>query len=251
MASPGSPLIPAVVALVAGAALLAYGFRELRRKRLLEDTPTSKVRSMAVGLVELHARAFVGGGAPLEAPFSGQPCCWYEYKVEEYRRQGKSSHWVTLLRGSAPSAVWVGDDTGQALVDLAGAEVDVPVTFQSESGLGRSPPPRVQQFLAANHAAWQGFVFNKTMRYTEHAMQPGHDLYVMGTAAPAPAPPAGGPPTARTDVVLRKGREGVLLLSTKSEAQLDRRYGGLAAGCVALGGLLVVGVLAWLLEGVL
>jgi hypothetical protein len=243
-------LLPAM-ALLSGAVLVAWGFAQLKRKRLLEDTPTSKVRSMAVGLVELHARAFVSDGKPVQAPFSGADCCWYRYKVEEYRQQGKNSHWVTLLEQAWPDAVWVGDDTGEVLVRTAQAKMDVPKTFELESGWGKDPPERVQRFLDEHHTAWRGWLMNKKMRYTEHALAPGRDVYVMGTAALAAPPAAGAPASARTDIVLEKGRSGGLIVSTKSEQQLDRNLAAGAAVATGLGALLVLAGLVALVRGML
>jgi multidrug resistance efflux pump len=53
-----------------GAAGLWYGFRWWRWARLIEDTPTSQVRSAAQGLVELVGTARGMPGAPVIAPLS-------------------------------------------------------------------------------------------------------------------------------------------------------------------------------------
>jgi len=47
----------AVGALTLGGAAFIYGgFYKLRRFRLIADTPTSKIRSMAIGLVEIKGQ---------------------------------------------------------------------------------------------------------------------------------------------------------------------------------------------------
>jgi hypothetical protein len=53
------------IALAVGLFLFFRGFRDLRRKRLLEDTPTSTLRAIAPGLVEVSGRA---SKAPYKAP---------------------------------------------------------------------------------------------------------------------------------------------------------------------------------------
>jgi hypothetical protein len=40
-----------------GIALMAYGFSRMKRYMLIKDTPTSKIRSMALGLVEINGGA--------------------------------------------------------------------------------------------------------------------------------------------------------------------------------------------------
>ena len=64
--------------ILGGLALFGAGFRAWRRLRLIEDTPTSRVRSMALGRVELAGSAV--GKADLEAPFTGTPCVYYRYR---------------------------------------------------------------------------------------------------------------------------------------------------------------------------
>ena len=58
-----------VTAAVAGPVLLFCGFRALRLHRLIDNTPTVKVRSMAMGLVEVKGR--IEERSRLTAPFSG------------------------------------------------------------------------------------------------------------------------------------------------------------------------------------
>jgi hypothetical protein len=64
-------LIYDALALLGGGGLIVFGFIVLRRKRLLENLPTSRIRSVAMGFAELAGRA--RNRSPLVAPFSGIP----------------------------------------------------------------------------------------------------------------------------------------------------------------------------------
>ena len=57
-----------------------WGFTRFRRKRRIENIPTSTVRGMALGIVELvgQARKF----ALFETPLSKKVCVFYKYIVE-------------------------------------------------------------------------------------------------------------------------------------------------------------------------
>src|SRR5881409_198126 len=48
-------LIYDLIAFLAGGGLIVFGFIVLRRKRLLENVPTSRIRSVAMGFAELRS----------------------------------------------------------------------------------------------------------------------------------------------------------------------------------------------------
>ena len=100
-----------------------FGFRWWRRARLIDDTPTSRIRSAAQGYVELSGRAALTSGTQLVAPLSGRPCVWWLFRIERKRRSGKNTHWETVNRGLSNQPFLLTDDTGSCLVNPQGAEV--------------------------------------------------------------------------------------------------------------------------------
>ena len=68
--------------------------RGLHHTRLIENTPTAKIRSAVQGYVELNGQTRLMEGPVIVSPLSGKSCVWYRYKVEEkmeYRQaDGKS-----------------------------------------------------------------------------------------------------------------------------------------------------------------
>ena len=78
-------------------------FKRLRHARWVEDTPTSRIRSAAQGLVELKGSVQAGGHDPLLSPLAGTSCLWYRFTVEERRSNGKNERWVRVEHGSSPS----------------------------------------------------------------------------------------------------------------------------------------------------
>ena len=57
--------------------------RVLHQARLIENTPTAKIRSAVQGYVELNGQTLLMNGPVIVSPLSGKTCVWYRYKIEE------------------------------------------------------------------------------------------------------------------------------------------------------------------------
>jgi len=160
LSSGGGNAIYDALAFLAGGGLIVYGFSVLRRKRLLENIPTSRIRSVAMGFAELAGRAKVR--TPLAAPFSQIPCVYFRYLVEEERQRSKGGReWVTVDRGVSSEPFYLQDETGALLVDPSGAETVLQRSFQTfERGQG-----------------W----FGRRKRYSEWWIVSGQKIFVAGT----------------------------------------------------------------------
>ena len=90
-----------LVLLTVGGFIGAFYF--FLRKRIIEDTPTSRITSAAQGYVELSGVGKLMDGSTITGPLTGIPCTWYQYTVEEYRSSGKKSHWITIDQGISDS----------------------------------------------------------------------------------------------------------------------------------------------------
>lgn len=170
-----------VIGSFAGIYFFIKGFAWLKQKKLIEDTPTSKIRSIAMGVVEIYGKVLPL--KTLKSPFSDKECAYYRYTIEEYKSRGKSSSWVTLKKEDKMVPFYIKDETGKVLIEPAAAEIDIPYDNQYDSGVGRDPPDNVAKFLKANGMDFENFFgFNKKMRYTEYMIEPSDKLYVFGTA---------------------------------------------------------------------
>jgi hypothetical protein len=171
------------VGVAAGVGFFLRGFGLWRRKRLIENTPRSKVRSLALGRVELHGKALAG--AELEAPVSGLPCVYFAFRIEEERGSGKNRRWHLLLAGdSAEQPFFLEDETGRIRVDPAGADVEVPDHVRS---LGSGPDARVEALLLSKGISFGGFFGTvRRVRASEKRILPGDPLFVLGVAQERP-----------------------------------------------------------------
>jgi hypothetical protein len=144
------------------------------RKRIIEDIPTSKIRSAAQGYIELSGRGELMEGQPITAPLTGTTCTWYTYKVEEHRSSGKHSHWVTLEQGDSDELFLLIDDTGRCVIDPEGAHVTPSANecwYGSTRRPGNSPLSRKRSRFSFGTGRY---------RYTEKRMYPGELLYAIG-----------------------------------------------------------------------
>ena len=163
-----------IILFVIGIPLFIMGFIWLKQKRLIENIPTSKIRSLAMGLVEVYGKVVPWQGTMLKSPMTNRDCVYYKYTTEEYRRSGKHSHWVTIKKDMGSIHFNLKDETGMVLVNPKGAKIDIPKDFEFRSGLGTDPPTSVKQFLKINNLRFEGslFGFNKTMRFRESFIEP-------------------------------------------------------------------------------
>ena len=110
-----SGAVPAVFAALS----FWYGFYHLRIKRKIENTPTSRIRSVAMGMVEIKGRAL--RKYALVAPMSHTPCVYY--RLTRYRKD-KNDRWrVISVTSSDNTPFLVEDDTGRMEIDPSGGRI--------------------------------------------------------------------------------------------------------------------------------
>jgi E3 Ubiquitin ligase len=131
--------------LMLGVAVLGGGwlaFRFLHIARMLEDTPTSRVRSAAQGYVELAGRSQALAGTTNIGPLTQRPCVWWRFRIQ--RRTGSTSRgrasnkWQTVQSGRSEQPFVLDDGTGECIVQPAGAEV---LTAETTTWYGDTPWP--------------------------------------------------------------------------------------------------------------
>ena len=92
-------LIFGFILTIVGIGLFVGALISFRKKRLIENVPTSKIRSIAMGLVEIYGEVIPEKDNILKSPFSQNDCIYYKYRIDELRSSGKSTHWVTIKKG--------------------------------------------------------------------------------------------------------------------------------------------------------
>jgi hypothetical protein len=125
---------------IAGGGWLA--FRSLHIARLIEDTPTSRIRSAAQGYVELAGRCRALDATRNLAPLTQRPCVWWHYRIQKKTESGPSGKrrqsWTTIRSGRSELPFLLDDGTGECIVQPGGAEI---LTGESTTWYGRTPWP--------------------------------------------------------------------------------------------------------------
>jgi hypothetical protein len=224
-----------------GGGLVAFfwGLRCYQHKRLIQNTPTSKVEAVALGLAELCGRAVAY--EPLTSPIEQLPCVYWRYKVEELRSTGKSSSWVTIDSGERRVPFYLEDETGKILVVPVQATIDIPKDLEVEppkSPLRSEVSPRILEFAEQKGIELDG-VFTRRKRFTEWMIAPGDPLFVFGPVMARENSPAG---TTKTDnrVVCQDGSHPFFYIADGSARKVETEFALKAAAGVFGGALLAV-----------
>ena len=227
------------IGVVLGSGLFYQGFVWFKQKQLIENIPTSKVRSIAMGLVEIHGDVVPIKKQVLKSPFTNKDCVYYRFMVEEYRKSGKHSRWITVRSGRQGVHFGIKDNTGTVLVDPKDAHIDVPHDNVYKSGIGRDPPKEVKHFLKAQGLRHEGFFgLNKKMRFTEWFIKSKEKLYIMGTAGDNPFKEEATALHGVEDIMIQKGKnEKFYYISNKHEGQILTKLkwqtlGGILGGAI-------------------
>jgi hypothetical protein len=168
----------AIISLAACIAGFYFAFRNLSRARIIEDTPTAKIRSAHQGYVELTGHAEAMDGTPIITPLTGSECCWYRYQIE--RKSGKN--WRTLERETSDNLFLLRDETSVCIIDPEGAEVN-PTDRSIWYGHSRQPtdrnPPRKRMDEGSAFTMHASMTMG-SYRYTEERIYPNDTLYAIG-----------------------------------------------------------------------
>ena len=181
---PSGLLIWCVVGFCAGIGLFGYGFKLLQRRRLILDTPFSKIRSASMGMVEVSGLA--DGPYTLIAPVTARACYHYRTLVWEWKQSGKNKQWVKVAGECLHVPFFVDDNTGRVLVDPRGADLDLHRDFEEEFSdsffTTKEPVPgNVRSFLARH-----GVSTNNKIKVEEFCIKPKNALFILGTLAENP-----------------------------------------------------------------
>ena len=180
----GSLWIYATFGVGVGLYLFYRGFNSLQRKRLILNTPSSKIRSASIGLVEVSGLAV--GPYTVQAPITGMPCYFYRTIAWQLKKSGKNTEWHKVAEENLHVPFFLDDNTAKVLVNPEGAELDVHRDFHEEYrtsvfGLVDSVPASVLSFLTRH-----GINNDSSLKVEEYCIKPKNALFVLGTLTENP-----------------------------------------------------------------
>jgi hypothetical protein len=218
-----------------------FALRNLKKKRLVDDVPTSKAKGVFIGLVELKGK--VKCDNPLKSYLTERPNVYYKWSVQEHWTRTTTEHytdskghrktrtktesgWKTVASGGDHKPFDLCDDTGCVLVRPDKAKVEAVNVMNYTCGItdplyyGKGPSMTVPNS-------------DFRRRFKEEIIAPETSLYVFGQSHE------------REDIVapeIAYDKEApMFLISTREEKKVSRSYGfyywlllaiGLVAGLV-------------------
>ena len=219
-----SPLIPIIAGGLFAIGCLIGAFFSLRRKRIIDDTPTSKTQGVFIGQVELKGTA--ESENPLSSYLASVKCVQYSWNIEEHwsrtvvetytdskghvqTRTRTESGWTRVADGVDSTPFYLKDDTGVIRILPDGANIQGNQTFNetctpsSSLYYGKGP---LNSVANSTHKR----------RFTETAIPLHTMLYIMGRSRE------------RQDIVAveiaRDNISNLFLISTRSEKQISSGY---------------------------
>ena len=225
-----------------GAMLFVSGIRTMKRKKLMQSLPTSKIRSLAIGISEIHGKVVPSEKGTVTSPFSLEKCVCAKIIIEESSRMSKYPRWHVIGTLWWGNNFYLEDNTGKVLVDVFDADLDIPSTFVFHSGIGTNPPPHIEVFLKKNGMNPEGFLgINRSLRYTELRIKPGDELYVLGRADINPDKHLGKSENNSDNLIMRRSKSpNMYYISNRSEIQIMSKIDSRIVGKI-LGGALLIG----------
>jgi len=168
--------ILATLALVGGAGVFVHGWRDRHLRRLIQDTPTARIRSLAMGMVEIVGE--VSARSHITAPFSGRPCAYWEVDISAHGRRSDN----VVHRNASGNPFFVCDETGVALVYPHDAKCTVKWGVE-EVCSGAALPECYDEYmkkLGPSQVLWR----MDTLRFRERTLEEGMRVFVLGSATP-------------------------------------------------------------------
>ncbi len=112
---------PRLVLGLGSLAWLSWAVRLRARQWRLDDVPTSECVNVPIGFAEVNGRAQLE--PPLASRATATPCAYYKWELQEHRKSGKNSRWVTVESELRNPPFRVVDATGAVWVDPTRAEL--------------------------------------------------------------------------------------------------------------------------------
>jgi len=184
-----------------GVYLFFRGFPFLKRKRLIQNTPTSTVRGASLGAVEISGK--VVGPYTLISPFSELDCFYYHAVACGCSGDANQVREETLY-----TPFFLDDGTGRLMVDPRGAEMALPPSVEEDYA------PSTSIGLTRHFLNRHGLSSSDPAHLEEYCIREGDQLFVLGTLRENPG--------RAVDASARPFTEGPGFLSSAA-ADLQRR----------------------------
>ncbi len=238
-----------IILFLIGILIIFNGVQMYLTMRKVQNTPTSKIRSVAMGLAEIFGK----GISIVEnySPFTNEKCVYYKIQVQAYierKNEDDTSSWQTILTKQLNNVFKLQDDTGTINVDPRGAEINLDVAKSREGNIKKKllslsgVNEEIVNFinkLDTNEQRKINRYKNNKIKVTEWRILDGEKVYVLGSVEPSSLKEQSERYT------IKKGVEKIMFISNKEEKKIVSK---LKWGVIfRLGGGLILSVIAMVL----
>jgi hypothetical protein len=185
-------LVPGAAGVVAGTMMFFRGLKMLQYKRLILNTPFSKIHSASIGLVEVTGMPV--GPKTLAAPATGDDCFYYHVRAWQWELSGnENGQWKLKLDESSYVPFFLEDSTGRVLVNAQDARMDVHTNFSDEIYVMTFAQKDLIPGNIRNFVVMRGLIPHDKIKIEERVIKRGYPLFVFGTLGENSAPESWNP----------------------------------------------------------
>jgi hypothetical protein len=201
--------------IVPGLILLSASYYEWYRNKKINGTPTSTVRSIAIGRTELHGT--IDSDESVTAPISQEPCVCYYVLVSGGQNINGLPALYRQQTDSVPAVIK--DDTGKVNVDLNGVQVkDGTITRHEYSKVDGDVPDYMQTRIdkaGINVTLTDG---KNGCMIEERRIDHGDEVYLLGTARDNPNVEDGTATNSTDDIIIEEANNPYMITNTSEDA---------------------------------
>jgi hypothetical protein len=216
-------------------------YRQGKKRRQIQGLPTSKVKGVFIGFVELYGQ--LRCDAPLISFLAETPCAYFHYAVYEHwektetytdsdgkTKTRRSSGWSQVDARTVMTPFELEDETGRIRVMPQGAEIEAPEIFSQTVGRGDALYYGKGPMHSVPHSTHR-------RRFVEHALRPGFLVFVLGQSRERED-------RVEPEIAFHPDSPR-FLISHRTESQIIQGHSWQEAGYAFFALLLAIGLPAW------
>lgn len=238
-----------IIFTILGVAMTVTGMRKYLLAQKIKNTPTSKVRSAAVGLVELYGKA--ESKEKMLSPLSQRPCAYWKIIAEhESASKNQERTWSKFFTDESKDRFYLRDDTGKMLVEPEGADISIMHDFEFTGHMKgttffglikqKQIDSRIFDYIRENPKAKHRFenYDDKLLRVREYIVEQGSKIYLLGSAMPMEG--VSGSHVAHENLIVRKGKHEKAMFISDSEEEIISLLMGITSLIPLILGLIIL-----------
>jgi hypothetical protein len=178
-------VIPISLLLGVGMWFCWRGIQKTRKQsQELLKAPLVDIKNLKNGLYKIEGQIRAQDDL-LRSPLSKKKCVYYRFHVEELRSSGHGRHrtssWVTVVDDKKWIDFNIDDGTGDVEIDVGLAEVALKSKAFTSSGTFDGASQELEDLMNRRYGkSTKGWLFNKSMRYTESYLRDGDTVMIIG-----------------------------------------------------------------------